>query len=146
MFYFRAGCIALLFITIPALASEIRGVPEGNRVFWFVVFPVTCLMFPVFFGGWLARNDHTKEYLTISMAALMTQLVFIVYLYSIDYFTVIMSSVLVQAIVPSVVYSGIYLRDEEKIVRTAGYKVCIGGMSIAVTAIVWYFLKSLFVC
>jgi hypothetical protein len=65
MIYFRAGCIALFFITIPALASEVRDVPEGNRVFWFVVFPVTFLMFPVLFGALFSGIISLKNTLSL---------------------------------------------------------------------------------
>lgn len=146
MIYFRAGCIALFFITTPALASEVRGVPEGNQVFWFVIFPVTCLMFPILFGWLLSRNGHAKEYIAISMSVLITQFVFIACLYSFDYFKIIMASGLVQSIVPSMIYAGISVKDETKIARTSGYKVCIGGASIVVTVITWFFLKLLFDC
>lgn len=146
MIYFRAGCIAVFFITIPALASEIRGVPEGNLIFWFVVFPVTCLMFPVLFGWLFARNHHTKEYVIIAMSVLITQLVFIVCFYSFDYFKIIIVSGLVQSIVPSAIYAGISFKDEIKISRASRYKVCIGGTSIVATVITWFFLKLLFDC
>ena len=146
MIYFRAGCIALFFITIPALASEVRDVPEGNRVFWFVVFPVTFLMFPVLFGALFSRNYFFKEYVIIAMSGLITQLVFIACLYSFDYFKIIMVSGLVQSIVPSMIYAGISVKDETKIARTSRCKVCIGGASIVVTVITWFFLKLLFDC
>ena len=146
MISFRAGCAGLLFITTPALASEIMGVPEGGRVFWFVIFPVTSLIFPVLFGALLFRSYLFKEYLIIAMSVLITQLLFIECLYSFDYFKIIMVSGLVQSIVPLMIYAVISVKDETKIVRTSRYKVCIAGASIVVAVVTWLFLKLLFDC
>ena len=58
MISFRAGCAGLLFITTPALASEIMGVPEGAG-FLVCYFPcdesdfpcsVWCITFPELFS------------------------------------------------------------------------------------------------
>lgn len=146
MIYFRVGCVALLLITTPALASEIMGVPEGSRIFWFGIFPAICLLFPVLFGALFSRNYFFKEYVIIAMSVLITQLVFIACLYSFDYFRIIMVSGLVQSIVPPMIYAWISVEDETKIARNSRCKVCIGGASIVVTVITWFFLKILFDC
>ena len=144
MMYFRVGCVALILITTPALASEIMGVPEGSRIFWFGIFPAICLLFPVLLGSINTGKNFLCEYLVCALTVLTVQIPFLVKISSHSYFFLFIIAGVVQTIIPLVVHVGmlaVVSGDHSGLIKR---NVCISGASLAMALCVWFGIMCLF--